>query len=106
VCVRAIHAERNVLTRIPLPPAIDAEYLYTTESPCLDCARLILGRVAIERVYYQYEYRLKDGIDYLVNNLIDVFRMTPGGYVINYKTGELDGTTSTLQEGDARKGNG
>jgi hypothetical protein len=46
-------------------------------------------RPSIERVYYFHEYRIRDGIDFLVNHQVDVFRMTPGGYVINHQTGEL-----------------
>lgn len=87
-CIRAVHAEANAIQCVvnwsPWP-----KKLYVTESPCEHCAKLILGKVTISEVYYINEYRIRAGIDQLVKASVGVFRMTPGGYLIDYKTDEL-----------------
>jgi hypothetical protein len=40
-------------------------------------------------VFYLNQYRLVEGIDVLMRGGVKVWRMTPSGYVINYRTGEL-----------------
>jgi len=85
-CTRAVHAEVNVLSRAVKSPAYST--LFITESPCLDCATLLLGH-QVQEVYYLHEYRLTEGLNLLRDNRVGVFRMTPGGYLINYATNEL-----------------
>lgn len=88
-CTRAIHAEVNAIGRIPFDMFhFDGKILYTTESPCIACAARIC-QSHISAVYYLNEYRVKAGIDALVQKGIETFRMTPSGYVIDYMTGEL-----------------
>ena len=63
-----IHAESNAICYaakkgIPLDGCI----LYLTDSPCFSCAKLIL-QAGIKEVYYDREYRIKDGIDFLNKN--------------------------------------
>jgi len=86
VCVRAVHAEWNALSRqrATLYPVT----MYTTESPCLRCAQRIVDE-RVRAVYYQHEYRVRDGIEWLISNGVELFRLTPSGYIINVKDGEL-----------------
>nr|DAX72773.1 MAG TPA: deoxycytidylate deaminase [Caudoviricetes sp.] len=63
-----IHAEANAICYaakkgIPLEGCI----LYITDSPCFHCAKLVL-QAGIKEVYYDREYRIKDGIDFLNKN--------------------------------------
>lgn len=88
VCTRAIHAERNALSRFSFeywsPHSVS---MYVTESPCPDCAKQ-LSQV-VNRLFFLHLYRLTEGIDILIKANVHVFRMTPSGYVIDYGTGEL-----------------
>jgi dCMP deaminase len=91
-CVRAIHAERNAIERLPAAGVRevyqDALDMYVTESPCPDCARLVLSK-NIGRVFYLNEYRLVEGIEILIGGGVKVYRMTPSGYVVDRDTNEL-----------------
>lgn len=85
-CSRAIHAEVNVLERAHSP--VLGSTLYTTESPCPDCAELLILR-GIKRIFYLHEYRIREGLDRLVAAGVEVYRLTPGGYITDYATNEL-----------------
>jgi len=87
VCTRAIHAEMNAIHSVQTPQFYCME-MYTTESPCPECAKEILDTCLIKKLYFLHEYRLKEGLELLVP-VIKVFRMTMSGYIIDYKTGEL-----------------
>jgi dCMP deaminase len=86
-CTRAVHAEINALNKMPVHRGypIDA---YLTESPCEECA-YELASYGITNVYFLHQYRLTEGIDWLVREGIGVYRMTDSGYVTDYETGEL-----------------
>jgi len=43
--------------------------LYTSVSPCIDCAKLIVA-AGIKEVWYIDEYRITDGINFLNENKI------------------------------------
>ena len=43
--------------------------LYTSVSPCIDCAKLIVA-AGIKEVWYIDEYRITDGIKFLNENKI------------------------------------
>lgn len=61
-CIRTIHAEANAVAyaaRTGVPT--DATTLYTTASPCIECAKLIIN-AGIVRVVYDEEYRDTDPI--------------------------------------------
>jgi dCMP deaminase len=91
-CHEAIHAEANALSRIAGNVLGDFE-LYTTDSPCVDCAEHITWRLSaghrIRRVFYDRPYRLRDGIDHLINLNIPVYRITPAGYIIDEESGNI-----------------
>lgn len=64
-----IHAEVNALIKAPY--GVEHLTLYTTASPCLACAKLILNS-SVTRVVYGAEYRLTDGLDLLIQSGIMV----------------------------------
>ena len=49
----------------------DGSTLYVTDSPCIECAKLII-QAGIKRVIYSREYRLTDGVDLLRRAGIEV----------------------------------
>lgn len=60
-----LHAEANAITKIARSGNnSDGATLYVTDSPCIECAKLII-QAGIKRVVYSREYRLTDGIDLL-----------------------------------------
>jgi dCMP deaminase len=65
-CAVAVHAEANAVAyaaRAGLPT--DGATLYSTDAPCLDCAKLVLN-AGIARVVYSRDYRVQDGLDLLL----------------------------------------
>ena len=86
-CHRAVHSEINALDRVQGGGSWPWS-MYCTESPCVACAQAIVDSKVVE-VFYLNQYRLTDGIDRLLAGGILVWRMTPSGYIINYRTGEL-----------------
>lgn len=77
-CSLAIHAEQNaILYAVKNKVAIEGSCLYTTLSPCLACARLILSS-GISHVIYLKDYAVyknmlrNEGLDFLRNFKIKV----------------------------------
>lgn len=67
-----LHAEANAITKIARSGNnSDGATLYVTDSPCIECAKLII-QAGIKRVIYSREYRLTDGIDLLERAGIEV----------------------------------
>lgn len=80
-CTRTVHAEANALlwaedNKINV---VDAD-MFVTNSPCLDCA-VMINENKIARVYYDQEYRVKDGIHYLLARRVQVFRILMNGMI-------------------------
>lgn len=60
-----LHAEANAITKVASSTNnCSGATLYVTDSPCLECAKLII-QSRIARVVYSRAYRLSDGIDLL-----------------------------------------
>ena len=60
-----LHAEANAITKLARSSNNSGgATLYVTDSPCIECAKLII-QAGIKRVVYAREYRLSDGIDLL-----------------------------------------
>lgn len=56
-CIRTIHAEANVIAFAARTGVItDGTSLYTTASPCIECAKLLIN-AGVCRVIYDEEYR-------------------------------------------------
>ena len=67
-----LHAEANAITKIARSGNnSDGSTLYVTDSPCIECAKLII-QAGIKRVIYSREYRLTDGVDLLRRAGIEV----------------------------------
>ena len=60
-----LHAEANAITKLArISNNSEGSTLYITDSPCIECAKLII-QAGIKRVVYAREYRLTDGVDLL-----------------------------------------
>jgi dCMP deaminase len=65
-----IHAEENaILWCARKGVATENTTMICTHSPCFECAKSI-AQCGIKELYYETEYRITDGIDYLrINNI-------------------------------------
>lgn len=60
-----LHAEANAITKLARSSNnSDGATLYVTDSPCIECSKLII-QAGIRRVVYSRSYRLSDGLDLL-----------------------------------------
>lgn len=74
-CIRTLHAEVNAIAFAARKGiAIGGGTLYTTLSPCLPCAKLIVA-VGIVRVIYADSYRDESGVEYLQNAGVTTSRL-------------------------------
>lgn len=90
-CTRSIHAEENAIrhAQLRVPYNIMAEStLYSTLSPCQDCADIIIGS-GVKNVYYRNRYRDDAGIHVLLRYSVQVYRILPNGAIINEGSGEV-----------------
>lgn len=108
VCRETTHAEENALMRIPPELMLKARQrnlddgrrhtttmmqprrgpgfdIYVTDSPCPRCAELIL-EAGVKRVFFATPYRITDALDALIERGVEVYRVTPAGYVIEWET--------------------
>jgi dCMP deaminase len=70
-----LHAESNAISKLARSTqSSDGADLYVTDSPCFDCAKLII-QSGIKAVYYRGEYRIKDGLVLLEDAGIKVERV-------------------------------
>lgn len=72
-CKNTIHAEDNAIrwARSFLGADPHGATLYVTDSPCLECAGKI-WKAGVSRVVYDREYRITDGIEFLLKKGIEV----------------------------------
>ena len=76
-----LHAEANAITKLARSSNnSDGATLYVTDSPCIECSKLII-QAGIKRVVYSREYRLNDGIRLLQQAGINVEYINPDNYV-------------------------
>lgn len=67
-----LHAEANAITKIARSSNnSDGATLYVTDSPCIECAKLII-QAGIKRVIYARDYRLNDGVELMKRAGIEV----------------------------------
>lgn len=77
-CTRTVHAETNAIVfAARYGISTDGCTLYTTVSPCVECAKLIIN-AGIVRVVYKEPYRLTDGIELLKMTDVEVDRYDSG----------------------------
>lgn len=74
-CARTLHAEANAIAFAESwhIDTIGCD-MFVTHAPCIICARLILG-ASIRRVYFEYPYRLTEGIELLRGRGLSVHRI-------------------------------
>lgn len=91
-CENSIHAEVNAINIAKEfhrePWSSGGVDLYSTMSPCVDCARAIFNAY-IKRVFYRHPYRLRDGIDFLIKEKIEVYRVTAAGFIVSERSGAM-----------------
>lgn len=70
-----LHSEANAITKLVRIGGISAQdsTIYTTLSPCKECAKLIL-QSGISTVIYKEQYRDTTGIDFLKKSNINIFQ--------------------------------
>lgn len=67
-----LHAEANAITKLArIGNSSDGATMYVTDSPCIECAKLII-QAGIKRVIYSKKYRLEDGLNLLKQAGIEV----------------------------------
>lgn len=67
-----LHAEANAITKLARSGnSSDGATMYITDSPCIECAKLII-QAGIKRVVYNRDYRLRDGLNLLERAGIEV----------------------------------
>ena len=67
-----LHAEANAITKVAKSHnSSQGSTLYVTDSPCIECAKLII-QSGIKRVVYSRKYRITDGLDLLERAEIEV----------------------------------
>lgn len=60
-----LHAEANAITKLARSGnSSDGATMYITDSPCIECAKLII-QAGFKRVVYSKKYRLEDGLNLL-----------------------------------------
>ena len=71
-----LHAEANAITKVAKSNnSSDGATLYITDSPCMDCAKLII-QAGIKRVVYGDDYRITDGIRLLEKASIEIVKIS------------------------------
>ncbi len=67
-----LHAEANAITKVAQSNnSSHGATLYVTDSPCVECSKLII-QSGIRRVVYDREYRITDGLDLLKRAGVEV----------------------------------
>lgn len=60
-----IHAEQNLIAKLcKANESSEGSIVFITHSPCIHCSK-ILFTAGVSEVYYETEYRITDGIDFL-----------------------------------------
>jgi dCMP deaminase len=85
-CKETIHAEENALRYCPR--SVEPQDIYVTDSPCCDCAKLIIA-ADVRQVFFARPYRITTGLDKLLEANVRVYQVTPAGYVIDWRTREI-----------------
>ncbi|MBQ7210597.1 MAG: dCMP deaminase family protein [Paludibacteraceae bacterium] len=71
-----LHAEANAITKVARSNnSSDGATLYVTDSPCMECSKLII-QAGIKRVVYDREYRIADGLLLLQRAGVEVVRLS------------------------------
>jgi dCMP deaminase len=74
-----LHAEDNAMLKTNGGPEM-LKIVFVTHQPCSYCAKRIINKGGIKKVYYALPYRKKDGLEILNAGGIDVFQMVGDFY--------------------------
>lgn len=70
-----LHAEANAITKVARSNnSSEGATLYVTDSPCMECAKLII-QAGIKRVVFSRMYRITDGLDLLRKAGVEVIHL-------------------------------
>ncbi len=73
-----LHAEANAITKVAKSNnSSEGATLYITDSPCVECSKLII-QAGIARVVYDREYRIKDGLELLKRAGVELEHISSG----------------------------
>lgn len=76
-CIRTQHAEMNAIAFAARKGiCLDGAWMYITVSPCLPCAKIIIG-AGISRVLYKEKYRDTAPLDYLLDAKVNSVHYAP-----------------------------
>lgn len=76
-CTRTVHAEANAIAFAAREGiSVDGCDLFTTDSPCMACAFLIIN-AGIKRVFYDRQYRDHSPIGFLISAGVEVIECHP-----------------------------
>ena len=69
------HAEEAALQKLYLSTETsEGAEMFVSHAPCLQCALKIVA-AKIKKVYYRHEYRAQDGLNYLIEQGVEVERI-------------------------------
>lgn len=87
-CRETTHAEDNALRYCPTDVS-DCD-MYVTDSPCATCYDKIVVDGRIGRIFFGTPYRITDHLENsLFENHVEVYRILPSGYIIDWSTGRI-----------------
>lgn len=69
------HAESNALLKVA-EPSTTPKYLFVTLSPCRSCAKKMLIKKGIKKVFYLQSYRDQSSLEMLKKHQIEVAELT------------------------------
>ena len=72
-----LHAEDNALLKTNGGPEVP-KIAFVTHQPCSYCAKRMVNKGGVEKVYYFHSYRLTEGIEILKKSGIQVIRSSFG----------------------------
>ena len=73
------HAEKAALDKLRRSPeSAEGSMMFVSHCPCLPCAIEMLD-AGVKAVYYRYDYRSADGIKYLLDKGLPVYKIPQGG---------------------------
>lgn len=88
-CDLTTHAEMNALDH--LLPGVTLYHsldLYVTDSPCAECFHALINS-PVERIFFSTPYRITDHLEGNDDWFNGIYRITPSGYIMDWKTKEL-----------------
>lgn len=69
-----LHAEDNALLKTNGGPEV-SKIVFVTHQPCSYCAKRMVNKGGVEKVFYSEPYRCRDGVDILESTGIEVIKL-------------------------------